>query len=51
MLLVLSELSCCEALFTFVMKVQYIIQVWCDIEFVFIAAHHDGFFGHTETDI
>lgn len=50
-LLVHTDVGCCEFWYTFVVKVQYIIQMWSQIELALLAMFLNGFCGHTETNI
>lgn len=50
-LLVHTDIGCCEVWYTFVVKVQYIIQLWSQIELALLAMFLNGFCSHAETNI
>lgn len=50
-LLVHAYVGCCEVWYTFVVKVQYIIQVWSQIELALLAMFLNGCCSHAETNI
>jgi hypothetical protein len=50
-LLVHTDVECCEVWYTFVVKVQYFIQMWSQIELALLAMCLNGFCSHAETNI